>query len=89
MPLTPEQRNRVVEKLRQFQGVEVCSYCQSNEWNISDSIFELREFHGGSITFGGGIYPVVPMTCAKCGNTLFFNAIMLGVIEPLKPAQEG
>jgi hypothetical protein len=62
-----------------------CQMCNTGNWNISDSIFELREYNQGNLILGGGpIIPVVPITCENCGNTIFVNAIKAGLIEPNK-----
>lgn len=70
-----------------------CPMCAANSWSLSDKVFELREYHGGNIVLGSGpIYPVMPVTCTNCGNTVMINAIISGAIEkPLvvtsKPAK--
>lgn len=62
-----------------------CLMCGTGNWNISDSIFELREYNQGNLVLGGGpIIPVVPITCDNCGNTVFVNAIKAGLIESNK-----
>ena len=44
---------------------------------------ELRSFNNGDIVLGNGtsIMPVITLSCAKCGHTLFFNALQLGVVD--------
>jgi len=62
-----------------------CQMCGTGNWNVSDSIFELREYNQGNLVIGGGpIIPVVPITCDNCGNTVFINAIKAGLIEQNK-----
>lgn len=68
-------------------GNKPCPMCSSSGWNVSENIFELREFHGGDIVLGNGpIIPVIPVSCNNCGNTVFVNAIISGAIE--KPNNE-
>jgi hypothetical protein len=53
-------------------------------WTISDTIYELREFFGGKFTqstLSGRTFPVVPIVCNKCGNTIFLNAVSLNIIK--------
>ena len=58
-----------------------CPMCQVGNWNVSDKVFELREFYGGGLRLGGvPIYPVIPVTCNNCGNTVFINPITAGVL---------
>lgn len=82
MKLNDEQRKKAVEKLIVFLSTP-CNACQHREWILNDKIFELREFEGGNLVIGGksSVFPVIPVTCKQCGNTLFFNAIQLGLIE--------
>ena len=59
-----------------------CQMCRTGNWNVSDSIFELREYNQGNLVIGGGpIIPVIPITCDNCGNIVFVNAILAGFIE--------
>ena len=82
MKLSEEQTKKVISFMQDFFK-NPCNVCQKKEWIFNDTIFEIREFHGGSFLVGGKsiIYPVVIVTCKTCGNTLFFNAIQLGLIE--------
>ena len=63
--------------------------CGTKQWSIGD-VAEVRLFTGGGLMVGGGVYPVVPVMCDHCGNTLFVNAIRSGVVpqEPPKSAEE-
>lgn len=64
-----------------------CPMCGSNNWNVSDKIYELREFHDGNLIIGSGpIFPVVPVSCNNCGNSIFVNALVSGAIE--RPKEE-
>ena len=59
-----------------------CQMCGIGNWNISDSIFELREYNKGDLVIGGGpIIPVIPITCDNCGNIVFVNGIKAGLIK--------
>lgn len=59
-----------------------CPLCGVGSWNISDSVYELREYHGGGFVIGRGpIVPVVPVTCSNCGNTVMVNALLSGAVE--------
>jgi hypothetical protein len=83
MKLTKEQQQKLIEKLNElWKNQKVCSICQGQNWNVSDTVFELREFHGGNMVIGGSaIIPVLTLTCTKCGQTIFLNAMSLGIVE--------
>jgi len=68
-----------------WQGLKICPVCKNNNWNVSERPVELREFHGGGLTIGGPIYPLLAVTCQVCGNTILFNAIVAGLVSPEKP----
>lgn len=85
MKLTDEQKDALIKKLNSFwKEIPICIVCKNNVWTIADMVFELREFHGGTLVLGGGgkIYPVVTMMCERCGYTMFFNALSLGLYKP-------
>ncbi|HRZ28570.1 MAG TPA: hypothetical protein P5295_17300 [Spirochaetota bacterium] len=84
MKLTNEQRSKLIEKLNSFGPAPECPICKSKTWSLSDSLFEIREFHEGGLKLGGGIIPLVPLTCTKCGNTNLLNAVILELIDPHK-----
>lgn len=86
MVLNDEQRNKLFEQLKSKGQPPNCSICGKNNWSVSDTIFELREFQGGNLIVGKGqnIYPVLPLTCLDCGQTIFLNPIILGILDPQK-----
>ena len=66
-----------------------CPLCGEGNWQVSDKVFELREFNNGNLVLGTGpIVPVIPVTCGNCGNTVFINAVISEVIE-LKSDKDG
>lgn len=82
MKLNEQQRKIAEKKLFDFFR-KTCEVCSGKEWLLNDTIFELREFEKGNLILGGksSIFPVITVTCKSCGNTYFFNAILLGLIE--------
>lgn len=75
------QRKRL-EKFVDGKNIPVCSFCGNNSWSISSKIFQLLEFDTNGLTLGGPTYPVVPITCNHCGNTLLINALVANLIDP-------
>jgi hypothetical protein len=66
-----------------------CPLCQQIAWQVQDSVFELRQFAGGSLVVGTGpIVPVIPVICGNCGNTVLVNALISEAIDrPTDPAK--
>ena len=63
---------------------QICPMCGGRAWNLSEKIFELREFNDGNFVLGGpnsSIMPVIPVTCDNCGNTIFINALSANLIK--------
>ena len=91
MHLTPEQQHILISNISRLVARQgPCSLCNSSKWEVSDTIFELREFNGGDLVQGGdSIYPVIPITCSNCGNTLFLNAVKMGVWIPPDSQKQG
>ena len=94
MKLSETQKKLLSERLKERGvGASSCHVCGRGPWVVSDAIFELREFQGGSLVIGGDarILPVVPMTCQYCGTTTFLNALHWGILTELdqKPAESG
>jgi hypothetical protein len=65
-----------------------CAQCGVGNWQIQDSVFELRQYGGGGLVVGLPIIPVVPVTCANCGNTVLVNAILAGVLPRPEEAKK-
>ena len=64
-----------------WNGEPLCPVCNNNNWVLGRTILEMRPFLKGKLSTSGFIYPAVVFTCNVCGNTLFFNAIRLGIIK--------
>ena len=76
--------NKMIYFLQNKWGDSICPYCHGNNWDVPDKAFELREFNKGDLKIGGpegAILPVVPITCTNCGNTVFINALLAGLVE--------
>jgi len=82
MKLTKDQREKIDIFIKnKWILPPTCPICHKNSWNISPELFELRSFHGGSMVIGdkSGIVPLIVITCANCGNTIFINGIIAGL----------
>ena len=86
MKLTEEQANVVIKHIASVNngGTIVCPICKNESWTVNNVITEMREFQNGDLILGGtsAIMPFVSLTCSRCANTLFLNAIRIGVVSP-------
>ena len=68
--------------------IRTCDCCGNNSWTFGEDIVTTPILSGGGMVIGGKSYPHVMLICNSCGNTKFFNAVKMGLLEPA-PAQEG
>lgn len=70
-------------------GGRSCPMCQKGPWSVQDKVYQLSEFHDGSLVVGGPLIPVIPLTCSNCGHTVLVNALLSGAIpQPVAPAEK-
>ncbi len=82
MKLSEAQHKQLLEHLQEkWKAPAACHVCKSNDWEVPVEIYEMREFHGGSMVLGGNssIIPTCPITCKVCGNTVFINPLVAGI----------
>lgn len=81
MKLSDEQKEQAVTWLNEkWKPVKKCTVCGSTSWSVSDTFFQLTEFHLNKIIVGGPVQPVICVTCNNCGNTILINAVLSGII---------
>jgi len=81
MPLSSSQVEEVGRWIRSHALLFECICCGKKEWNIQKELaFPLTvESQEGRINYLGG-FPMVAVTCKKCGYTAFFSAIQMGIM---------
>lgn len=81
MKLSDKQHQQLLTHVQtKWQAPAICYVCKSNDWEVPIEVYELREFHGGSMVIGASsIIPVSPITCKVCGNTVLINPLIAGV----------
>ncbi len=78
----------LIKHLKEKWGGRHCPLCTVGNWEVQDSVFELRQFSGGDLVVGTGpIVPVVPVVCSNCGNTVLINALVAKLVKRPKEAQ--
>ena len=77
-----EQRARATDWLNKkwLNVTKQCPICISNQWSVSE-VVEVRPYTGGGLSLGGPVYPTFMVICGTCGYTMFFNAIIAGVLQ--------
>lgn len=65
-----------------WKALHNCPISGDNNWSIADHIVQSMTYvRGGGLAIGGPGYPVVMVVCLSCGYTLFFNAVVMGLVE--------
>src|SRR3712207_4637096 len=65
-----------IESLRQLWGEHaMCPYCKHDSWAVSALL-------GLPSLDGSGIFPVMPVLCQTCGNSVLVSAMAMGIVSP-------
>ena len=76
--------NKYIAKLKPYS----CPLCHKGEWIVGDMIFHLTEYFEDELRIGGTpSFPVLPLVCSECGNTIFINALAAGLLDNDKEAK--
>jgi hypothetical protein len=82
MPLPDAVRARLLARLGDVLKDAHCDMCRANTWQLNDSLSYMLAYQPGVTSLGGPIIPLAVLICTRCGQTTFFNAITLGLIDP-------
>lgn len=84
--VSPETMQKVIEKINMtFKNRNIsmknCSVCdEQNSFNVMDAYVVMPVSNkGNQINLSGKNMPMVTLVCAKCGNTIFLNALAIGL----------
>jgi hypothetical protein len=91
MILTNAQRAAVLAKTTKVVKEWKCESCgAAGQWIVSDRIYYLTDpFPQGTLEVSApmvfspktGLIPLIPIYCRTCGNTRFYNALVLGLVD--------
>ena len=83
MKLDPVRQKFIADRLYAvWKSPRICPTCkvEPSKWYIG-ATQEIRQYHEGNFITGGSITPLVGVMCDDCGYVLWFNAVMLGVVN--------
>ena len=75
-------RNKFEKHINKFK-LNKCPICNQKKWIFVDKMFHLPEYVQDPDLMSNYSYPVVPIVCENCGNTLFISAIVAGLVDSL------
>lgn len=54
-----------------------CPICDSHSWLLARDIVQLEQYR----PIDNGVYPVAKVHCKTCGYTMFFDAVVVGLVK--------
>ena len=89
--LTQEEKGAAGRWLKDhWKGSSACAVCHANNWSVCDHLVApVKTTDKGGVVIGGAVYPQVMVICMDCGNTLFFNAALMKVVESEAKPESG
>jgi hypothetical protein len=57
-----------------------CPISGHREWIVADHLVHIFRYTPRGFVIGGPTYPHAAVICRGCGYTLFFNAVMIGLV---------
>ena len=79
---TKEQQTKALKWLDEKWPKEKrhCEICGDNKWTLANDLVMPLPFTGGGLMVGGTNYPHTLVLCNNCGNSKFFNAVIMGLV---------
>ena len=64
-------------------GPRECTVClQRNNWVVADDLVTPLPYQrADEVAAASGSYPQAMVVCENCGNTVYLNAVMIGVVQ--------
>jgi len=82
--LTLEEKQKVTQWIVEHWSVVTtsCPICGSKDWELSEHLVQPLTFSTGSVLVGGASYPQAMLISKKCGYTMYFNVMVMGIVQP-------
>ncbi len=77
---TEEMKKKVIEWIQAKNALKQCECCGANAWFMSDQVVS-PVIYAGSMVVGGTAFPQVMLVCKNCGNTKYFNVLVMNLFE--------
>ena len=87
--LSPEEKDRALAWLKRHapDGFR-CYVCGNKAWHLADHfVTPTASRPDAPLMLGGTVYPQFMLVCLTCGHTVYFNAVLSGIIQPPEPTK--
>lgn len=64
-----------------WKGPVTCAICRHTEWRVGDHVLQMPRFAPDFLTGGTVTYPMLPIHCTNCSNTLLLSASAIGLMQ--------
>jgi hypothetical protein len=73
-------KEKLVSSINNIWINKSCLLCGRSNWSVGD-LLTLNEVAESGVKIGGNLFPVVPVVCNSCGNTIFINPVVNNCID--------
>lgn len=82
--LSENEKGTIEEWLKERWKQErlACPISGHRDWIIADHLVQMFIHRPKMFAIGGPTYPHALVICSGCGYTVFFNAVMIGLVPP-------
>ena len=80
MPLSEEQKQNIIQVLREKGALQPCEACNKRNFTLVDEVTQIRIAPGPNI-IGGPSIPAIASVCNNCGNIRFHALGALNLLE--------
>lgn len=71
----------VIKEIRGRWKNYACNLCQSKKWTVAGHVSLAVTEEPGKVVLGGSLIPLAAVSCNVCGNTVFLNEVIIGIVK--------
>ena len=80
--LSQDQKEKAANFINErWKGAKNCPVCDNKEWTLAEHTVTSLVIRGNDIQGSGTTYPMVMAICTNCGDTRFFSAVRMGIMD--------
>jgi hypothetical protein len=82
--LSEEEKQKIRSWIdaRRATALLICPVCNKTDWVVADHLVQpLTLGEKFAAMLGGTAYPVAQVVSLQCGYTMYFNAVLMGIVK--------